>query len=148
MNRGRRIQIIRWLPSVLWMALIFYLSHQPGESLNSMLPVFQRWLPQLESFNAGHFVAYFILALAVYWGMGERAVSLWGKLLTVLICTFYGLTDEYHQLFIEGRMADWLDVRNDAIGAILAMLVISIPPFERWYVQHGTFQKLFKQNVN
>lgn len=143
MSRHKKIQFIRWLPSILWMALIFYLSHQPGTTLNSMLPFFQRWAPWLESFNSGHFVAYFILSLAVYWGLGERAVSFRGKLITVLICTLYGLTDEFHQLFIEGRTADWLDVRNDAIGAAIAMLVVSIPAIERWYVRSATIQKLF-----
>lgn len=87
----------------------------------------------MRDFNWGHFVAYFVLACTVYWGLGKRWANGRGRMLTFLICVLYGLTDEFHQMFIPDRTADWLDIRNDAIGAALAMLLVSVPPFSTIY---------------
>ncbi|MFD2670240.1 VanZ family protein [Marinicrinis sediminis] len=126
--------LLRWLPAILCMGLIFWFSHQPGNDLNSWLPFFQTWFPAMESFNWGHFIAYFVLCLTFYWAlplhMGYRA-----KLLAILLSILYGLTDEYHQQFVAGRMSDWQDIRNDAIGAVLAMIVISVPAVQRIYLR-------------
>jgi VanZ family protein len=109
------------------MALIFIMSHQPGGELESYMPFFLRWFPAMKDFNWGHFVAYFILACTLYWGFGSRLAHLRGKVLVVLLCVGYGITDEIHQLFVQDRTADWIDVRNDMIGAAVAMLLLSIP---------------------
>ena len=37
----------------------------------------------------------------------------------VLISSLYGVTDEYHQLFVPGRDFDVLDIVADAIGSIV-----------------------------
>lgn len=125
--------VLRWSPSVLIMAAIFYFSEQTGNDLNSWLPFFQQLLPAMEGFDWGHFAAYFLLALAFCWGVGGSRPSLPQMLLVVLLCLLYGLTDEYHQTFVEGRMSDWKDLRNDGIGASLAMLALRLPPVARWY---------------
>ncbi|MEO8678021.1 MAG: VanZ family protein [Vicinamibacterales bacterium] len=38
-----------------------------------------------------------------------------------LITTIYGATDEWHQVFTPGRMPELRDLRNDAVGAALAL---------------------------
>lgn len=122
--------IIRWTPSIICMGFIFFLSHQPGDELNRYMPLFQKWFPNMESFNGGHFVAYFVLCICYYWAIPNQW-NLMGKFTAVLLSVLYGLTDEFHQQFIPGRTPDWLDIRNDLIGAVLAMLLISLPPFQR-----------------
>lgn len=47
---------------------------------------------------------------AVYWAVG--------------IATFYGATDEFHQMFTQGREARLRDVFIDAAGASLAVFLI------------------------
>lgn len=89
----------------------------------------------MESFNWGHFAAYFILAITFYWGLGEKYANLKGKTVVFLLCVLYGVTDEYHQSFIEGRYPDYLDLRNDGIGAVLAMLFVSIPWIHQFYIK-------------
>lgn len=126
--------IIRFGPAVVWMAVIFYLSHRPGGELSSYLPFFQRFFPQLTSFNAGHYVAYFVLAVAIYWALGPRYANWKGRLAAVVLSVLYGVTDEFHQMFVPDRTADWLDIRNDFIGALAAMILASVPPFRKWYV--------------
>lgn len=121
----------RWSPSIVWMAVIFYLSAQTGERLNSLLPLFHLVFPAMESFDWGHFIAYFILACTYYWALMQHPRDLLIKAIVVLLCGLYGVTDEYHQSFVAGRQPDILDVRNDMIGAALAMLFVSIPAVRR-----------------
>lgn len=123
---ARAAKWLRWLPSLLWMGVIFWLSSRTGEELGSVLPFFQLLLPMMESFDWGHFVAYFILALTVAYGFGRRSESWRTKLWIVLLCVLYGVTDEFHQFFVDDRMPDAADVRNDAIGAALAMLALRL----------------------
>lgn len=121
----RLIKGYRWLPALIWMVVIFGLSHQTGSDLNSYLPWFQRLMPWLNSFNIGHFVSYFILACLIWWAMASHRLIV--SFIVVFICILYGITDEYHQSFIPGRTPDLLDIRNDTIGALLAMVVVRIP---------------------
>jgi len=47
--------------------------------------------------------------------------------IVVILCVLYGISDEYHQSFVPGRSPDLLDIRNDTIGAVLAMIVVRAP---------------------
>jgi VanZ family protein len=125
----------RYLPPVLVMGAIFYFSSRTGDDLGSMLPFFHLLFPAMQSFDWGHFVAYFVLGLTFIWALGGPRPSWLTMLLTVLLCLLYGLTDEYHQTFVEGRMADWHDLRNDGIGALIAMLLLRLPPVARLYAR-------------
>ncbi|MDP5273317.1 VanZ family protein [Chengkuizengella axinellae] len=117
------------MPAVLWMIVIFYLSHQQGSELHSFLPFFQRWFPAMSSFNWGHLVAYFILSWLLFMALGEKYNSFKGKSLVVSLCLLYGISDEIHQSYIPGRTPQLLDIRNDTLGAAFGMIFISIPPF-------------------
>lgn len=128
---------IRWGPAVAWMAVIYYLSGRTGGELNSLFPFLHRWFPEMNSFNWGHFVAYFVLSLAFYWGIGNHGWR--GKACSVLLCVLYGLTDEFHQQFVDGRTPDVLDLRNDMIGAILSMIFVSVPIVHRLWVKMASF---------
>ncbi|SFL48490.1 VanZ like family protein [Paenibacillus sp. 1_12] len=128
--------VTRLLPAVLWMGAIFYLSARTGDDMGGWLIQFQRFIPFMEGLDWGHFLAYFILSITYAWAFGKHKLN-WGhKCIVVLLCTLYGITDEFHQSFVPGRAPDVMDIRNDAIGAALAMLFISIPiikvPFDRW----------------
>ncbi|MCL6458656.1 MAG: VanZ family protein [Gorillibacterium sp.] len=109
------------------MGAIFFFSSRTGDDLNTLLPFFQKILPGLEGFNWGHFVAYFLLGLTFLWAVTDGSFSLLAKVIAVILCLLYGLTDEFHQMFVPERASDWLDIRNDVIGGTLAMLFISLP---------------------
>lgn len=115
----------RILLPVLWMGVIFALSHQPT-------------LPYPPSFNAmvistmGHVGVYAILTALLWWALGLAALpGGWRSVLAVAIAALYGVTDEWHQSFVPGRMPDVRDIIADTFGAILAILVI------RWLVRRG-----------
>lgn len=107
--------MLRWIPAIGWMGLIYYFSDQTGSELSS-------WFPFLDSLNWGHLVAYFALALLVYWALRGRSTRI--KLWTVLICFLYGVTDEWHQAYVPMRQPDLYDLMNDTIGATVAMLLV------------------------
>ncbi|WP_141505898.1 VanZ family protein [Paenibacillus luteus] len=124
-------RVVRFLPAVAWMAVIFVLSARTGDEINTMLPFFQKFLPFMEDFNWGHFLAYFILALMIDYGIGRKGDRFWIKVSIVLFCGLYGISDEYHQSFVGGRMPDPLDVRNDMIGAALWVALAAVPPIRK-----------------
>ena len=101
----------RWLPVVLWVALIFTLSSIP---LNGQMIRLFRHQDKLV-----HVVEYGILGLllarAVHFP-GVSAIRFWGCIgFSVLV----GAVDELHQAFIPGRMMDWHDLLADATGALI-----------------------------
>lgn len=95
--------------------------------MGGWLSQIQRFIPFMEGLDWGHFLAYFILSLTYAWAFGNCKLTWFHKGSVVLLCTLYGVTDEFHQSFVPGRTPDVLDIRNDAIGAALAMLCISVP---------------------
>jgi len=105
-----------WLPVIVWMAVIFGLSHQ------SDLPHHPTGLVDLLLKKAAHVSEYAVLAVLV-----ERARTrghAQAPLLSGLMATAYALTDEWHQMFVPGRHASLLDVLVDVVG-ILAGLGLS-----------------------
>jgi VanZ family protein len=114
---GRR-SLVRWIPALAWMALIFYLSAQ--QSLPRLLDT----LGALQSL-AGHLVEYAVLALLLRWaldGVGVSNATAWALLLAMV----YALTDEFHQYFVPGRKMDPLDLLTDAVGAAVALWLAGI----------------------
>jgi hypothetical protein len=120
-------RFLRFGPAIAVMVAIFYFSSRTGDDLHSLLPFFQTFFPGIAGFDWGHFIAYFMLALTFMWAVTDGKLS-WGEKLAAIALSFlYGLTDEFHQRYVPGRAPDWMDIRNDVIGATLAMLFISLP---------------------
>jgi VanZ family protein len=100
-------------PMLLVMGLIFFLSHQSGDTLH---------LPSVPGIDKiGHMAVYGLLAVAVLWFLGSvKQVDPAGAALkTVLFCVIYGLSDEWHQSFIPGRMVGCYDLLADLAGTVL-----------------------------
>ena len=56
--------------------------------------------------------------------LGRRGVVIVGALCALL----YGVTDEFHQLFVPGRSADVYDVVADGIGGLIgAAIAVALP---------------------
>ena len=103
-------------PVTLVMGAIFFLSHQPGDSLH--LPPF----PGAD--KLAHMVAYASLALTVLWFFGKKGQEqkLKTVVYTILFCLLYGVSDEFHQSFIPHRSVSGMDVVADFGGAALVAL--------------------------
>jgi VanZ family protein len=97
-----------WGPVVLYMGIIFVVSHQPEVTIPAGLTDKQ-----------SHSLAYALLGVlmvrALAGGLGAR-VSLRTALLGILFTTLYGASDEFHQMFVVGRSAELYDLYADATG--------------------------------
>lgn len=107
------------IPTIIWMAVIFYLSSRTPSQLHSLFPF-------IKNFNPGHLIAYFILGLVSYYSLSKTSDL--GEIMRypwmLIIGLIYGLSDEIHQHFVPGRMPDINDLVNDMIGVLVAVIVI------------------------
>jgi VanZ family protein len=101
---------------IAYCTLIFLLSHQ------STLPM-PLAFPHQDKLS--HLLAYAVMAVLV-WRTFSHHLSAYQTLafVTVAFCSFYGVTDEYHQSFIEGRNSDIADWFADTLGAVIAAAVM------------------------
>ncbi len=113
MRAARLAPWVCWLPAAAWATTIFLLSSQP-------------WLPSAPgglTDKHGHALTFGVLALTCLFGMAGGAwhrVTGGMAVLATVLAVVYGITDEWHQSFVPGRMADVADVAADAAGAAVA----------------------------
>ena len=107
------LALLRWFPCALLMAVIFAFSSLPSHSL----PDYGSWDTLVK--KAGHMAGYGLLAVAFWYPLGWRR-NAW--LLALLLAAAYALGDEFHQSFVPGRHASWLDALViDPAGALLGL---------------------------
>ncbi|WP_368503206.1 VanZ family protein [Alkalihalophilus sp. As8PL] len=124
-----------WVSVFLWMALIFYLSHQPATKsaelssgimewivavVEIVVPTIHQHLDMLHLIirKGAHFFAYLILGILVIHALrGRRPTGYRRVLLALTICVLYAISDEVHQLFVPGRSGEVTDVLIDSAGA-------------------------------
>lgn len=140
--KTRPSRLRRYLPLLIWMAVIFFAS--TGEfsatNTNAFIQPLLRWLfphitdERIALFHlllrkCGHFSEYAILGLlAAHAFMASSHASLrrqWFLVALSLIC-LYALTDEYHQSFVASRTASIYDSLIDMSGGITALILTAI----------------------
>ncbi len=101
--------------TVLWATGIFIVSSIPGNGL----PPNMGYLT-----NIGHFAEYLVLAVLIALALHTKERALWKvTLAAIIIASLYGASDEFHQLFVEGRYADVFDWLTDTAGAVVGAAV-------------------------
>ena len=110
-----------WIPATLYMALIFWLSSRPS-------PEELRIIPLIARLKIVHMIEYGMLYYFVWHAL--RATSTYRPveilILAFFIVVLYGLTDEFHQIFVAGRTARLIDVVADGIGGIITAFVLKL----------------------
>ena len=109
-----------WLPTVLWMSLIFILSAQPSP------PHHPNTLFDLILKKAAHMIEYGVLAFLLWrvLSRGRGTLSRSALATAFVVSVLYAASDEYHQTFVPGRNGTPADVGIDAVGALVALLVV------------------------
>lgn len=102
----------RWLPLLLWLGTIYFVSGQPKADI----PSYGAW--DLLVKKGAHFLAYAIVALLAWrvFEGGQRPYC-YAALLTIL----YAMSDEFHQTFVPGRNGTLMDVVIDSSGGLAAL---------------------------
>ena len=102
-----------WLPVALDAALIYYVSSIP------QLPS----PPGPFSDKHFHFASYALLSTLLVRALASgRVKDITGRVAlgAIGLATFYGMTDEVHQIFVPGRTAALDDLAADLLGAAAA----------------------------
>lgn len=107
-------RVLRWVPAILWMGVIFYGSSQ------SVLPIDGQ--PNSGSLHKlGHVVEYAVLGVLLVVAMGVSGRSL---ALGFVLATIFAISDEVHQTFVPGRQGAVDQVVLDA--AVVAVTLGTI----------------------
>lgn len=108
-----------WIPVLLYMALIFYLSSQPAPEQIKAVPIYC-------DIKIVHVVEYGILSLLFFFGIFKTAKIplIWICVFSVVLTYIYGLTDELHQVFVPTRSGCPVDTLANFIGALLTQGII------------------------
>ncbi|MCE5286409.1 MAG: VanZ family protein [Pelosinus sp.] len=150
MNQLNRIKIVKialWGVVFLWLVLIFALSAQPAERsdllskrITGIIAGAISWIASLDidakTINGlisvwnnvvrkfAHGWVYFILGILVIKAITyTRLTGFKAYVLTLVFCSIYAASDEFHQLFVPGRSGQISDVLIDLLGAVFGMVV-------------------------
>lgn len=134
-------KLLSWVAVIIWMAIIFYLSHQPATTSSEIssgitkviINTIETITPD-QDFNVGafhhyvrknaHFFAYLVLGILVLNALRRsNMIGYRGVLTALLIAVLYAISDEVHQLFIAGRSGEARDVLIDSAGASIGIVV-------------------------
>lgn len=142
-------KIILWIILICCMGLIFYFSSQEATASDKTSSGFVEIIIKFFDFNdrisdvqiakinenfstlvrkTAHFSIYLILSFIASLLLCEYKITGLRQVLFAVIFSFlYACSDEFHQLFVEGRSAQISDIALDTCGAILgAFLVLLI----------------------
>ncbi len=127
----KRSIFLRWLPAVVLMTAIAYLSHQsdPRQLLAPLSGItrFGTMLPRMPDYVA-HFVEYFALTMAISSALRHRRYDHPRRSLVwpLLIVMAFAISDELHQAFIPKRSPQLSDLAVDMLGAVCALSLIQL----------------------
>ena len=108
-----------WLPPIVWAGIIYSFSSIPMSGTTQIY-----WRDFLFKKTA-HVVEYAVLAGLLYRALKESGMDkISAGYTAILICLFYGATDELHQSITPGRQPKARDIFFDTIGAVFAIYSI------------------------
>lgn len=123
MGSGGGLRFVRYqLPAILWALLIFLSSSIPGRAFPHVS------IPHLD--KVVHFVYYFVFAILLARALRFQShfvdLAKFSLILSFLLSIAYGVTDEVHQLFVAERSSDPNDLFADTMGALAAVVILSV----------------------
>ena len=129
---------IKFLPTFLWMGLIFMLSNEQasdssarsGRLLDIISSSDVAGSDSISTFfirKAAHIFMFFVLGALLYMLMKSFELSLKRRIgFSILAAASYAAVDELHQSFVPGRSSELRDVLIDTIGASLGVAAIVV----------------------
>ena len=132
----KKKKIIKILLVIFWMGVIFTFSNQKATDSSKLSYGFIKNTiaktfninddEKLKKFvkpirKTAHFTIYLILGLLVLncFDVANKKTIIY----TVIICLLYSISDEIHQMFIDGRSGEVVDVFIDTLGSFSGSLI-------------------------
>ena len=121
---------------IIWMVVIFTFSNtnainstKQSDGVISVVAKIFHYDGDITNFRylvrkTAHFTLYLLLGILVCYSLKFNNVKNMIKL-SLLICILYACTDEIHQLFVNGRSGELLDVCIDTLGSLLGVFLSS-----------------------
>lgn len=130
--------LFSWIAVISWMAIIFMFSSQSGKTSNNLSIKVTKTVIHTNKATYSianknniakanyivrknaHFFLYLVLCVFVSNALrksGTEGIKL--AIFSISICFFYAISDEYHQLFVQGRESRLKDVIIDTLGALV-----------------------------
>jgi len=104
-----------WTPLIIYASLIFFISSQPQQ-------VVEGFLNGIEvKDKIFHIVEFFILSIFIFRLLEFYQVK-HRYIITIIISTMYGVTDEIHQLFVPGKYYSILDIVANFLGSTVILM--------------------------
>ena len=147
----RLMRVLLWTAMILVMLLIFGFSSETAEESDSTSAIITRPVTELlanmrEGITAedkdqlyisvdrairktAHFCEYALLGLLAFLLLRNYGLCIWW--LAWLLTTLYAVTDEVHQLFLNGRSGQLSDVLLDSFGAFCGVMLIRLTDYLR-----------------
>ncbi len=119
-----------WVLVAACMAVIFCLSAQEASEsseLSGWLTRLLIGLPEAEKYirKAAHALEFMGLAVLMFNAL--RATCGYNRpYFSFILTVLYAATDEFHQLFVEGRACRLFDVGVDSLGAAAGIIAVSV----------------------
>lgn len=126
--------LVYWLPPLVLAGIIFKLSSGTVPKASEVF-----W-QDFAAKKIAHVLIYGMLAILIYralvaGGTSRKQAALWAILLAIL----YGISDEVHQNFTQGRESRTRDVGFDGLGATFAIFFTTkiLPRLPKEFVEFG-----------
>lgn len=105
-----------WVPLYAYGALIFYMSSIPKPLPSLSIPYFDKSLHVIE------YSIFGLLAARAFRYSTRHSFQENFKILAILLTMIYGISDEFHQLFVPMRQFSIFDMIADGIGGIIGTI--------------------------
>jgi VanZ family protein len=129
-----KLLLSRWLPVLIWAAVIFSISAIPAP-LDALPSEFSIKLQTMRVLGIEmvailsfliHLALYLVLGcLSIRAFVGGQKLAHKPLIFVFLFCMLYALSDEGHQLFVQGRGFEWIDLLADGIGVSIGMIAFT-----------------------
>lgn len=104
-----------WLPVILYIVLIFIISSR------AVWPIpLGRVTNFSYEYEVKHVIEFAVLGILMFRAFNHSEnikIKKTALLLAFAFTTFYGITDELHQLFVPGKICSGIDMFADSVGA-------------------------------
>ncbi|ATD54028.1 VanZ family protein [Clostridium chauvoei] len=130
-------KIIAWFMLIIWMSVIFFMSHQPGNISSNqselVLKIFSFIGINLNDYfgelatlivrKTAHFSEYLILFAFAYNVLILYTDKKSARICSLIFVFLYACSDEIHQYFIPGRAMAFKDILIDTSGGLFGFII-------------------------